>query len=147
MTPKKTTKEKPLKPPPQATVADVETLKARVEEAEGCLDIIHRENAGEPDDSIASDYGGTGWEKQLSVMSTRAVRKQLKDLRVKFESEAVAFDGARLEILELKRRLEESLVPNDDPKISRIRELERWITEASKTGQVNFASAVEVLKK
>lgn len=54
--------------------AHVAALEARAEAAEGKLDIIKRRLEGEPDDSLAIDYGGTGWENDPAV---RAVEELL----------------------------------------------------------------------
>lgn len=45
----------------------VAALTARAEAAEGKLDIIKRRLEGEPDDSLAIDYGGTKWEEDPTV--------------------------------------------------------------------------------
>ena len=45
----------------------VAALEARAEAAEGKLDIIKRRLAGEPDDELAIDFGGTGWENDPVV--------------------------------------------------------------------------------
>ena len=42
---------------------------ARAEAAEGKLDIIKRRLEGEPDDSLAIDYGGTKWEEDPTVLA------------------------------------------------------------------------------
>lgn len=55
--------------------------KTALEVAHGVLDIIKRENAGEPDSSIASDYGGMGFENHEAVTSTRALRSMLSALQ------------------------------------------------------------------
>lgn len=47
----------------------VAALEARAEAAEGKLDIIKRRLEGEPDDSLAIDYGGTGWENDPVVLA------------------------------------------------------------------------------
>ena len=47
----------------------VAALEARAEAAEGKLDIIKRRLEGEPDDSLAIDYGGTGWENDPAVLA------------------------------------------------------------------------------
>jgi len=52
----------------------IRTLEERAEAAEGKLDIIKRRLEGEPDDSLAIDYGGTGWENDPVV---RAVEELL----------------------------------------------------------------------
>ena len=45
----------------------VHALEERAAAAEGKLDIIKRRLAGEPDDELAVDYGGTGWENDPAV--------------------------------------------------------------------------------
>src|SRR5574340_414874 len=45
----------------------IRALEERAEAAEGKLDIIRRRLEGEPDDSLAVDYGGTGWENDPAV--------------------------------------------------------------------------------
>ena len=52
----------------------IRALEERAEAAEGKLDIIKRRLEGEPDDSLAIDYGGTGWENDPAV---RAVEELL----------------------------------------------------------------------
>ena len=47
----------------------IRTLEERAEAAEGKLDIIKRRLEGEPDDSLAIDYGGTGWENDPVVLA------------------------------------------------------------------------------
>lgn len=47
----------------------VRALEERAEAAEGKLDIIKRRLEGEPDDSLAIDYGGTGWESDPVVLA------------------------------------------------------------------------------
>lgn len=47
----------------------VRALEERAEAAEGKLDIIRRRLEGEPDDSLAADYGGTGWENDPAVLA------------------------------------------------------------------------------
>ena len=47
----------------------VAALEARAAAAEGKLDIIQRRLEGEPDDSLAADYGGTGWENDPVVLA------------------------------------------------------------------------------
>lgn len=57
------------------------TLQRELEKATGQLDIITRENAGEPDDSLAVDFGGLGWENHPAIESTRTLRKAHTTLR------------------------------------------------------------------
>ena len=45
----------------------VHALEERAEAAEGKLDLIKRRLEGEPDDSLAVDFGGTGWENDPVV--------------------------------------------------------------------------------
>ena len=45
----------------------IRALEERAEAAEGKLDIIKRRLAGEPDDELAVDFGGTGWENDPAV--------------------------------------------------------------------------------
>ena len=45
----------------------IRALEERAEAAEGKLDIIKRRLAGEPDDELAVDFGGTGWENDPVV--------------------------------------------------------------------------------
>ena len=47
----------------------VADLTTRAEAAEGKLDIIKRRLEGEPDDSLAIDYGGTQWEEDPTVLA------------------------------------------------------------------------------
>lgn len=47
----------------------IRALEERAEAAEGKLDIIRRRLEGEPDDSLAVDYGGTGWENDPAVLA------------------------------------------------------------------------------
>lgn len=47
----------------------IRTLEERAEAAEGKLDIIKRRLEGEPDDSLAVEYGGTGWESDPVVLA------------------------------------------------------------------------------
>ena len=47
----------------------VRALEERAEAAEGKLDIIKRRLEGEPDDSLAVEYGGTGWESDPVVLA------------------------------------------------------------------------------
>lgn len=47
----------------------VHALEERAGAAEGKLDIIKRRLEGEPDDSLAVDYGGTGWENDPVVLA------------------------------------------------------------------------------
>ena len=47
--------------------AHVAALEARATAAEGKLDLIKRRLEGEPDDSLAVDFGGTGWENDPVV--------------------------------------------------------------------------------
>ena len=44
---------------------------AEIDRLQGICDIIRREIAGEPPDSLAADYGGTGWEKDPTVVAVR----------------------------------------------------------------------------
>ena len=53
----------------------VAALEARAEAAEGKLDIIKRRLEGEPDDSLAIDYGGTGWENDPVVLAVSDLQK------------------------------------------------------------------------
>lgn len=46
---------------------------AALEAAEGKLDIILRATRGEPDDELAADYGGTGWENDPAVRGVYAL--------------------------------------------------------------------------
>ena len=47
----------------------VRALEERAAAAEGKLDIIKRRLEGEPDDSLAIDYGGTQWEEDPTVLA------------------------------------------------------------------------------
>ena len=47
----------------------IRALEARATAAEGKLDIIKRRIAGEPDDELAIDYGGTDWENDPAVLA------------------------------------------------------------------------------
>jgi len=47
----------------------IRALEERAEAAEGKLDIIKRRLEGEPDDELAIDYGGTGWESDPTVLA------------------------------------------------------------------------------
>ena len=53
----------------------IRTLEERAEAAEGKLDIIQRRLEGEPDDSLAIDYGGTGWENDPVVRAVSDLQK------------------------------------------------------------------------
>ena len=53
----------------------IRTLEERAEAAEGKLDIIKRRLEGEPDDSLAIDYGGTGWENDPVVRAVSDLQK------------------------------------------------------------------------
>ena len=53
----------------------IRTLEERAEAAEGKLDIIKRRLAGEPDDELAVDYGGTGWESDPVVLAVSDLQK------------------------------------------------------------------------
>ena len=55
-----------------------EKLKRELEKAEGQLDIILRECQGDDDASLANDYGGTGWEKEVPVATVRWHRNKWK---------------------------------------------------------------------
>ena len=55
-----------------------EKLKRELEKAEGQLDIILRECQGDDDASLANDYGGTGWEKEVPVAIVRWHRNRWK---------------------------------------------------------------------
>lgn len=55
-----------------------EKLKRELEKAEGQLDIILRECQGDDDASLANDYGGTGWEKEVPVATVRWHRNRWK---------------------------------------------------------------------
>ena len=55
--------------------AHVAALEARAAAAEGKLDIIQRRLEGEPDDSLAADYGGTGWENDPVVRAVSDLQK------------------------------------------------------------------------
>lgn len=64
-------------------------LESQLADEKGKLDIIARENAGEPDDELAVDYGGMGLESDPAVASTRELRKQLAEaLRERDEARA-----------------------------------------------------------
>ena len=56
----------------------VDKLKRELEKAEGQLDIILRECQGDDDASLANDYGGTGWEKEVPVATVRWHRNRWK---------------------------------------------------------------------
>lgn len=66
-----------IRPVTDALEASINEMKARAEAAEGKLDIIVRETNGEPDDELAIDYGGTGWETSEPVKVVRALRESL----------------------------------------------------------------------
>ena len=53
----------------------IRALEERAEAAEGKLDIIQRRLEGEPDDSLAIDYGGTGWENDPVVRAVSDLQK------------------------------------------------------------------------
>ena len=53
----------------------IRALEERAEAAEGKLDIIKRRLEGEPDDSLAIDYGGTGWENDPVVLAVSDLQK------------------------------------------------------------------------
>ena len=54
----------------------IRALEERAEAAEGKLDIIKRRLEGEPDDSLASDYGGTGWESDPVVLAVAELQQE-----------------------------------------------------------------------
>ena len=53
----------------------IRTLEERAEAAEGKLDLIKRRLEGEPDDSLAVDFGGTGWENDPVVRAVSDLQK------------------------------------------------------------------------
>lgn len=53
----------------------IRALEERAEAAEGKLDIIRRRLEGEPDDSLAIDYGGTGWESDPVVLAVSELQQ------------------------------------------------------------------------
>lgn len=53
----------------------IRALEERAEAAEGKLDIIKRRLEGEPDDSLAIDYGGTGRENDPVVRAVSDLQK------------------------------------------------------------------------
>jgi hypothetical protein len=57
----------------------IQAQRIELERLRGVLDIIVRENAGEPDDELAIEYGGTGYEKHPAVESTRRIRAELRE--------------------------------------------------------------------
>lgn len=73
--------------------SEVAKLRLRAEEAEGKLDIIWRENNDEPDDLLAIDYGGTGWEKAPAVESTRRLRMEHGRLSKRCDEQHRAIDA------------------------------------------------------
>ena len=54
----------------------IRALEARAEAAEGKLDIIKRRLEDEPDDSLAIDYGGTGWENDPAVRAVEELQEE-----------------------------------------------------------------------
>ena len=58
----------------------VAALGARAEAAEGKLDIIKRRLAGELDDELAIDYGGTGWESDPIVLAVSELQQASETL-------------------------------------------------------------------
>lgn len=56
-------------------------LEARAEAAEGKLDLIKRRLEGEPDDSLAVDFGGTGWEDDPTVLAVDELTHVARTLR------------------------------------------------------------------
>lgn len=99
----------------------VSDLEGGLKRAEGILDIIVRENQGEPDEDLAIEYGGTAYEKHPAVQTTRVIRQRCKDL----EQKLLAADAASPRVLAL----------------------EAWIQNAVKTAQLDFSTANELLKK
>ena len=59
----------------------VHALEERAEAAEGKLDLIKRRLEGEPDDSLAIDYGGTGWEEDPTVLAVDELTHVARTLR------------------------------------------------------------------
>ena len=59
----------------------VAALEARAEAAEGKLDLIKRRLEGEPDDSLAVDFGGTGWEDDPIVLAVDELTHVARTLR------------------------------------------------------------------
>ena len=53
----------------------IRALEERAEAAEGKLDLIKRRLEGEPDDSLAVDFGGTGWENDPVVRAVSDLQK------------------------------------------------------------------------
>ena len=72
---------------PKHPMRDVESQLAQrtaeLEAAKGKLDIILRVSRGEPDDELAVDYGGLGWENDPAVLGVYNLRAELE--RVKGE--------------------------------------------------------------
>ncbi len=59
----------------------VRALEERAEAAEGKLDIIERRLEGEPDDELAIDFGGTGWDNDPTVLAVDELTHVARTLR------------------------------------------------------------------
>ena len=60
-------------------------LQAELEAAKGKLDIILRVSRGEPDDELAVDYGGLGWENDPAVLGVYNLIAELERVRGQYE--------------------------------------------------------------
>ena len=83
----------------------VRTLEERAEAAEGKLDIIKRRLAGEPDDELATDYGGTGWEEDPTVLAVDELTHVARTLRGMYFSRLRKYERleARMGLLRMSR--------------------------------------------
>ena len=60
---------------------DLAQRTAELEVAKGKLDIILRVSRGEPDDELAVDYGGLGWENDPAVLGVYDLIAELKHVK------------------------------------------------------------------
>lgn len=139
--PQPTTK---AKPPPKRTEHEAQleealgATRSDLEKAQGVLDIILRECAGESDEDIALDYGGTGWEKHEAVQVVRGLRQRSKVL-----ADAVA-ESMRSDPLDQAAKI--ASLEADLPKYGkRIEELVTCLRDIQKTGTVDYAAIGKVL--
>lgn len=85
--------------------AHVAALEARAEAAEGKLDIIKRRLAGDPDDELAVDYGGTGWDNDPAVRAVYELQLVNTTLRGMYSSRLRKYAQleARMGLLQMSR--------------------------------------------
>ena len=85
--------------------AHVTALEARAEAAEGKLDLIKRRLEGEPDDSLAVDFGGTGWEYDPVVLAVEALAHVARTLQGMYFSRLRKYERleARMGLLRMSR--------------------------------------------